>query len=85
MPKRTQEVVLKNISRWPAVEQPLRQSSMWTGSRGPLSAQWLPPQSEQLLPAAGAPRGAQSRDARPPRPLLPAGRFFSGGGSHCCC
>ncbi|CAI9160497.1 unnamed protein product [Rangifer tarandus platyrhynchus] len=56
---------------------------MWTGSPGPLSALWLPlpppPPSEQLLLTAGAPRGARSRDARPQRPLLTAGRFVSGG------
>ncbi|CAM9912030.1 unnamed protein product [Rangifer tarandus platyrhynchus] len=80
---------LKNIHRRSAVEQPPGQSSMWTGSPGPLSALWLPlpppPPSEQLLLTAGAPRGARSRDARPQRPLLTAGRFVSGGGGHCCC
>lgn len=85
IPRPTQELVLKKISRWPAVEQPPLQSSMWTGSLGPLSALWLPPPSEQPLPAAGAPRGARSGDARLPSPLPTAGRFFSGGGSYCCC
>lgn len=62
IPSGPRKFSLKKIYRLPAVEQPRRQSSMWTGSPGPLSALWLPlpPRSEQPLPAAGAPRGPRS-------------------------
>ncbi|XP_078198108.1 uncharacterized protein LOC144578234 [Callithrix jacchus] len=69
------------------VEQPPRQSSMWTGSPGPLCALCCrrrlcqSSSCRQQEPRTG--RGAGTRGhCLPPRP---AGRFFSGGGSRCCC